>query len=336
MTRIPMPPVRIAAALAGLLLTASCGKKPEDPKSPAAPREPVKTDSPAPSPSPAAAASTPSSPAGKESDKKTPSIPPPSSASSLNDHGLNKALEIALTPKVKLTLQSIPAGTFTIGSPETEDGRSDDEKPARITLTKDFWLARAEFTQAQWLTVMEENPSNFKGDDLPVDSVSWEDAQKCLTALNQKSPLPAGWMWALPSEAQWEYACRAGTTTTFSTGDTLTSTAANFNGEYPYGTDAKGPYLEKTAAPGRYPANAWGLVDMHGNVSEWCQDAWDGGPYTPATDPLISGGPYRVARGGSWLDAAKSCRSAFHVRYTADHRNYDTGFRVAALPVEKR
>jgi len=193
---------------------------------------------------------------------------------------------------VKLLLCGIPAGTFTMG------GSGSDEKKHEVTLTKPFWLGRTEVTQGQWEAVMGNNPSHFKGKDLPVEQVSWDDAQEFCKKLNEKSLLPAGWQWALPTEAQWEYACRAGTTGDYADSlDDMAWYSANID--------------SKTHAVATKKANAWGLHDMHGNVWEWCADRYGAYPTGAVTDPTGSNsGSIRVARGGSWNCVGAGCRSA--------------------------
>ncbi len=260
-------------------------------------------------------------------------VPAASGNASFGEPAAGKTTTVSLPGGVKVKLCGIPAGSFTMGSPAGEADRIADEKQARVTLTKAFWMPATEFTQAQWQAVKGTNPSSFKGDTLPVEDVSWHEVQACIKALNSKAPLPAGWQWALPSEAQWEYACRAGTTTAFSFGNTATSVEANFDGNSPYGTTRKGTYLEKTAAVGSYQANAWGLYDMHGNVDEWCADAWDCSTVLPGgTNPLGKNGLYRVVRGGSWGDYGKGCRAAHRSRYATVNRYWYLGFRPAAVP----
>jgi len=183
---------------------------------------------------------------------------------------------------VKLVLCGIPAGKFTMGF-------SYPKTPHEVTLTKAFWLGRTEVTQAQWEAVMGGNPSAFKGKDLPVENVSWYEAMKFCGNLNAKGLLPAGWKWALPTEAQWEYACRAGTT-----GDWVSDC-----GKVAWYADNSG---SKTHPVATKKANAWGLHDMHGNVGEWCADWYCRDyPMGAVTDPQgIDLGKVRVFHGGSW------------------------------------
>jgi formylglycine-generating enzyme required for sulfatase activity len=190
-------------------------------------------------------------------------------------------------------------------------------------LSKGFWLAQTECTQAQWVAVMGHNPSKFKGDDLPVEQVSWNDAQQFITKLNEAMSLPAGWKVALPTEAQWEYACRAGTKTAFSFGKTLTTKQANF---FVWG-------VVKTRDVGKYKTNPWGLHDMHGNVLEWCGD-WLGEKLPGGTDPTgAPSGTARVWRGGGWLEPDDYCRAAFRNGNKPDTTWNAIGFRVALVAV---
>ncbi len=238
-------------------------------------------------------------------------------------------------------------GTFLMGSPESEVGRGLDRKGKKkwdetrhkVTLTKGFYLGKYEVTQAQWKKVMGTSPSEFPGDDRPVEQVSWTEAKSfCwkLTLSERKAGrLPDGWEYALPTEAQWEYACRAGTTTVFAFGDSLSSKQANFSTTKPYGGAAKGPNLEQTTAVGSYAANPWGFFDMHGNVREWCAD-WMGNYQTGSlADPIGSAsGSDRVIRGGSWSLAGHSLRSAGRYDATPDRRNQGLGFRLSLRQVK--
>ena len=224
-----------------------------------------------------------------------------------------------------------PPGTFLMGSPDDEEGRDVDETQHEVTLTRGYWLAKTECTQEQWESVMGSNPSHFEGSsDLPVEMVSWEDAQEWLAKMKERHPLPEGWEWALPTEVQWEYACRAGTSTATAFGDSLSSEEANFDGNYPSGGADKGPYLEKTVEVGSYVANGWGLYDMHGNVGEWCEDWYGEYPSGAVTDPTGSrDGSIRVNRGGCWSFSGLSCRSAFRNWNGPDLRISALGFRPA-------
>lgn len=242
-----------------------------------------------------------------------------------------------------------PPGTFTMGSPETEPGHRPDEKQVEVTLTKGFWAAKFETTQGQWKRVVGKLPGKFTaelpaGDDLPVGDVTFAQAEAfcdALTALGTKDgTLPAGWAFRLPTEAQWEYACRAGTTTATAFGDKLSTKQANFK-DKPYNGAAAGPSLVAAATVGSYPANAWGLHDMHGNTFEWCRD-WYHATLPGGTDPDLyaakatasknrDGSVSRVRRGGAWTDEGTYLRSALRLRFEPE-RGYDhIGFRVVLV-----
>jgi sulfatase modifying factor 1 len=233
---------------------------------------------------------------------------------------------------IGIKLMRIPKGKFMMGSPETEKERRVAETQHEVTISHNFYMGATEVTQAQWQKVMGNNPSKFKGDDLPVQTVSWTDA---VDFCNKLSELPeekkAGRIYLLPTEAQWEYACRAGTTTPFHFGSQLNGRQANCDGTAPYGTETKGPNLEKTSPVGTYPANAWGLYDMHGNVHEWCSDWFGEYSKESVTDPKghdRSPGPLLIIRGGFWGNGAVSCRSAS--RFGGDpSESINVGFRLA-------
>ena len=196
-----------------------------------------------------------------------------------------------------------------MGSPKEEKERRDDEIQHKVTLTKGFYMGVQLVTQEQWQEVMGNNPSKFKGEkNLPVETVSWDDCQEFIKKLREKDKKP----YRLPTEAEWEYACRAGTTTPFHFGETISTDQANYNGNYIYGNGKKGVYREKTTPVGSFPANAWGLHDMHGNVWQWCQDWYGDYPQKDVVDPQgPEKGEYRVLRGGSWIYDPRYCRSAF-------------------------
>lgn len=223
----------------------------------------------------------------------------------------------------------IPPGTFLMGSPANEPKRSDDEAQHKVTLTKGFHLGIHQVTQAQWQAVMAGNPSHFKGvANLPVENVSWDEAAVFCEALGEKD----GKTYRLPTEAEWEYACRAGTTTPFYFGGTISVNQANYDGNYTYAGGKKGTHCQKTTAVGSFPANAWGLFDMHGNVWEWCID-WCG-PYPGGElkDPQgFVGGDRRVCRGGSWVDQPRRCRSACRRGDAPAFRSYSLGLRFCLL-----
>jgi len=227
-------------------------------------------------------------------------------------------------------LRWIPPGRFLMGSPESEPERFDDEGPQHeVTLTEGFWLFDTAVTQALWEAVMGENPSGFKGPDRPVENVSWDDAQKFITKLNSILP---GLGLTLPTEAQWEYACRAGTQTPFYFGDNIRPEQVNYNGDHPYNDAPKGLYREKTVAVKSLPPNAWGLYEMHGNVWEWCKDYWGDYSAEEQTNPTgPTDGGSRVVRGGSWGDYARNVRAAFRGSYDPGNRYNLQGFRCARV-----
>lgn len=218
-------------------------------------------------------------------------------------------------------------GAFLMGSPENEPERFDDELQHQVTLTKGFWIADTPVTQALWQVIMGNNPSEFKGDELPVETVSWDDAQAFIGKMNG---LKAELKLCLPTEAQWEYACRAGTATPFSWGEQIDSSLVNFNGNYPYNNGRKSEYRRQTVAVKELPCNDWGLHQMHGNVWEWCHDWYGGYPSQPVTDPQgPETGASRVLRGGSWFDYGRNCRSANRAHGVPSRRDSGFGFRLA-------
>lgn len=231
-------------------------------------------------------------------------------------------------PQIELVL--IPAGTFMMGSPASEDYRFYDEGPQHQVTVQSFYMGKYEVTQEQYQAVMGKNPSTFKGANLPVDTISWNDAVKFCRKLSRN-----GQQYRLPTEAEWEYACRAGTTTPFAFGSSLSSAQANFNGDYPYGEASKGIYLGQTTPVGSFSPNKFGLYDMHGNVSEWCLDVWhrnyNGAPTNGSA--WLTGGAdtsTRMIRGGWWNGSSRSCRSAVRLIAEDDTRSSAYGFRVVA------
>jgi formylglycine-generating enzyme required for sulfatase activity len=201
---------------------------------------------------------------------------------------------------VTLEMVFIPAGTFMMGSPENEKERYSSESPQHRVTVQPFLMSKYTVTQSQWQAMMGENPSSFKGKNRPVEKVSYDDVVKFCQRLSEKT----GKAYRLPSEAEWEYACRAGTTAPFSFGETITTDLVNYNGNYPYASAPKGVYRGKTTDVGSFPPNAFGLYDMHGNVWEWCADPWHDNYEGANTDGSVwkeSGdeGPV-VLRGGSW------------------------------------
>ena len=269
-----------------------------------------------------------------------------------------------LNPSLDLQLVEIPAGSFLMGSPPSEEGRSEDEGPQHEVALESFFLGRTPITQAQWREVAgwvegpgerwgldlsgKLEPSRFRGDTRPVERVNWFEAMEFCSRLSQRS----GKTYTLPSEAQWEYACRAGSTTPFHCGETLSEELANYDATITYGRGRKGQSRGETSEVGSFPANAWGLHDMHGNVWEWCWDHWhgsyglgqrqapaDGSPWLDADEPGSEEEKgrrrderRRVLRGGSWYSYPVLCRSAYrYIIHPAD-ADYSLGFRVCCLP----
>ena len=233
-------------------------------------------------------------------------------------------------PDLNLSMIWVKPGTFMMGNPLSEAERDEDEIQHQVTLTKGFYLGKYEVTQAQWERVMGNNPSRFKGADRPVENVSWSDAVefcKKLTEMEKKAGrLPNGWKYVLPTEAQWEYACRAGTTTAYSWGNDINSTRANYNWD---GGGTSGNDFKQTRDVGQYAANPWGFFDMHGNVWEWVSD-WRATYLIGAqTDPEgPASGSLRVNRGGSWNGVGSHLRSAERGSITPGFRISFIGFRV--------
>ena len=243
----------------------------------------------------------------------------------------------------------IPPGDFIMGSSEDEikkalievskyqndtaRDRFANETPLRKISIKDgFWMGKYEVTQAQWQALMDGNPSNFKecGANCPVEQVSWDNAQVFVEKLNAEDD---GLEYRLPTEAEWEYAARAGTTTAFAFGDSINSNQANFDGNFPYDS-TKGKYIARTVVVGSYQPNTFGLYDMHGNVWEWTQDIYNSDYQNLPTDGSanLSIGELnlRVLRGGSWYNSGFYCRSAYRFKLTSISRSNNVGFRVSA------
>ncbi len=213
-----------------------------------------------------------------------------------------------------------------MGSPKRETQRSSDETHHNVTLTEGFYMGVHLVTQEQWQAVMGTNPSEFKGEkNLPVEQVSWEDCQEFIKKLRDKDKKA----YRLPTEAEWEYACRAGTTTPFCFGETISTNQANYDGNFTYENGKTGAYRKNTTPVGSFPANAWGLHDMHGNVWEWCHDWLGNYPQRDVVDPQgPDAGRHHGLRGGSWNDKPQYCRSAFRNRNRSRRRSNLYGLRV--------
>jgi formylglycine-generating enzyme required for sulfatase activity len=284
---------------------------------------------------------------------------PPSTATSLQLLRWRSRTQVFVerAEGLELPMVRIPAGSFVMGSPEGEPERQEREGPQHQVQLGEFLMGRTPITQAQWRAValwqppegeqlerkLEASPSRFSkeadSDQRPVEQVSWEDAMEFCRRLRQRT----GRYYTLPSEAQWEYACRAGKSTPFAFGETITPELANYIGTYTYGTGPKGEYREQTTPVGMFPANAWGLQDMHGNVWEWCLDDWhesyegapvNGSAWVDGAEGKSTKGKEerKLLRGGSWSFIPRHCRSAYRSRSRPVNALVDIGFRVVCLP----
>ena len=214
---------------------------------------------------------------------------------------------------VRQCFRWVEPGAFLMGSPEGEKGRYQDEQQHLVTLSKGFWIAETACIQALWETVTGDNPSAFKGAKRPVVNVRWEDVQTFIETLNDSKPNLA---LRLPTEAEWEYSCRAKTSTAYVFGDSVDHKQAQYR-------------AEETVPVKSFQCNAWGLYDMHGNVWEWCEDWFGEYPGEVGMDPIGSAqGDHRVVRGGSWFSFAQTVRSACRSKLSPEDRNDDIGFRL--------
>ena len=227
-------------------------------------------------------------------------------------------------PELGLQMVQVKPGRFTMGS-SWRDRVLDNESLRLVTLTDGFYLGKYEVTQAQWMKVMGSDPSRFKGKDRPVERVSWKDAvefcEKLTKSEKKAGRVPEGWAYQLPTEAQWEYACRAGTTTAYWWGDSINSSNANYDRN-----------KDGTTPVGKYPPNPWGFYDMHGNVSELCADWYDTSPDGVINPEGPASGSERVLRGGAWYEGSLFLRSAVRGSITPTHSTENFGFRVGFLP----
>jgi formylglycine-generating enzyme required for sulfatase activity len=251
-----------------------------------------------------------------------------------------------LPNNIPLEMVEIPAGSFVMGAPESEKESRDNERPQRDVSVPTFCMGKYPITQAQWGVVatlpqinqeLNPDPSNFKGDQCPVEQVSWLDAMEFCRRLSKHTRRE----YRLPSEAEWEYACRAGTTTPFHFGETITTDYVNYDGGYPYGDAPKGEDRNDTTDVGSFKAaNTFGLYDMHGNVWEWCADDWHDSYEGAPKDAQIwikdiknyeDPESVKLLRGGSWFYIAGNCRSACRLNDNARNQDYDIGFRVVCV-----
>ena len=242
------------------------------------------------------------------------------------EHSAQQVIE-DLGKGVSLELVAIPGGTFRMGSPQGQG--YDDERPLHTVRVAPFIMSRGPITQAQWQAVMGALPAcRFSGPQRPVENVAWHQARAFCERLSKSSRRA----YRLPTESEWEYACRAESITPFHFGPTITTELANYNGEFTFLAEPKGVYRHHTTEAGSFPPNAFGLYDMHGNLWEWCADAWHDDYVGAPTDgrPWATGdAPCRVARGGSWHDTPQVCRSAVRLKCEANAGDELTGFRVA-------
>jgi len=245
--------------------------------------------------------------------------------------------------RINQNMVYIEGGTFYMGSPPTEAERDIDETMHQITVSS-FYMGKYEVTQSEYQKIMKNNASSFKGDKLPVESLSWYNAMVFCNELSKKQGLTPAYEfkgtavawdrsangYRLPTEAEWEYACRAGTNTPFNTGINITTSQANYDGNTPYNNNEQGAFIKKTMPVGSFPANAWGLHDMHGNVYEWCWDLYANYAREEQTDPTgPASGSFHVIRGGSWVNSGYALRSASRNFYIPGDGNERIGFRLA-------
>ena len=264
---------------------------------------------------------------------------PPPFASAWGDDAFGLWAEFRMeTPGGESVVQNfrwIEPGAFWMGSPDEEPQRYADEGPRHpVTISRGFWLADTACTQALWQAVMGDNPSQFKDDPQPVETVSWGEVQEFLRRLQSLLP---GCQADLPSEAEWEYACRAGTTTPFCFGPQITPQQVNYHGNYPYANGESGEYRQKTVAVKSLPANTWGLYEMHGNVWEWCKDGqrtYDEQAQIDPLGPLTGDELPRSVRGGSWISYAGWSRSAIRSADQPGDASSILGFRFCLRSIQ--
>ena len=239
-----------------------------------------------------------------------------------------------IEPGTGMVLVAIRPGSFMMGSPESEPGRNDDEVLHRVMVSRLFYIGQHEVTQAEWMKVMGSNPSHFSDcERCPVEQVDFYQVNNFLSRLNAGT---AAMRFRLPTEAEWEYACRAGTSTAYNTGARITTAQANIDSRFVIDAEGGAAY-DKTLPVGKFPPNAWGLYDMHGNVWEWTNDRY--GPYNPRLDTDPRGaeiGGTRVIRGGSWHFDANSARCGLRYTHAPQDSGFSVGFRVVGEPPPPR
>jgi formylglycine-generating enzyme required for sulfatase activity len=240
----------------------------------------------------------------------------------------------------------VKGGSFVMGSPGTEISRQKDESRHRVTVG-DFYMGKHEVTQREYREIMNAEPGNFRGDALPIENVTWFEALRYCNERSKKEGLTPAYVmtgsggaltvrwdksangYRLPTEAEWEYAARAGTTTPFNTGSNITPGQANYYGTYPYNDAPGGEYRQRTTPVGSFAPNVWGLHDMHGNVWEWCWDRYGEYPAGEQDKPVgPAEGGFRANRGGGWNDFGKHLRSAYRAAHSPGNRTFNLGFRV--------
>jgi uncharacterized protein (TIGR02996 family) len=235
---------------------------------------------------------------------------------------------VSLTEGVEMTFAWVPPGSFLMASPEDEAERRPEETLHRVTLTKGFWLGIHPVTCGQWCAVDGQYPGPSKRDDHPVEQVTWDEAVGFSRSVGKKT----GREFRLPTEAEWEYACRAGATTPFHFGEIISTERANYDGHSVYGKGQKGKYRRKTTRVGTFPPNAFGLYDMHGNVWDWCADWFGRYRRQPVRNPKgPSSGTSRILRGGSWHYYPANCRAACRGFNTPDTRQPGGGCRLCLV-----
>ncbi len=240
-----------------------------------------------------------------------------------------QTVTVDLGNDVSMEFVPIPGGSFIMGSPETERYTDEDERPQHEVTIQPFYLGKYEVTQAQYEAIIGNNPSRFKGRSRPVEKVSWNNAVKFCQNFQQKTGLKC----RLPTEAEWEYATRAETSTPFYFGETITGVLANYKATYTYASEGKEVYKKETTPVGEFPPNAFGLYDMHGNVWEWLEDDWHNNYQGAPNDgsAWINNSNQKILRGGAWIEFPQFCRSAYRYGESRDHFLSSFGFRVILL-----